>query len=106
DARRCLGGVVPLVLAEQHDLGAVILAAQKPGLLGFGERSPEVAAAVRPPLGLEPPTPIAIALEAHQRAVPPMPRAVLQPVWVTGARGHLRSHAEVAGRRLLAPARR
>ena len=35
-----------------------------------------------------------------------MPGAVLQPVRVTGARGHLRSHAEVAGRRLLATARR
>ena len=43
DALRRLRGVVPLVLAEQNDLGAVSLAAQKPRLLRFGERSPEVA---------------------------------------------------------------
>ena len=42
DALRRLRGVVPLMLAEQYDLGAMILAAQKPRLLSFTQRSPEV----------------------------------------------------------------
>ena len=57
DARRRLGGVVALVLAEQHDLGAVILAAQKPRLVVLGERPPEVGVAVLPALGFKPQRP-------------------------------------------------
>ena len=59
DALRRLRGVVPLVLAEQHNLGAVILAAEKPRLLRVAQRPPVVDAAVRPPLGLESPAPVA-----------------------------------------------
>ena len=66
DARRRLRGVVPLVLAEQDDLGAVILAAQKPGLLRLAQRPPVIGAAVCPPLRLESPAPVAVAFEAHQ----------------------------------------
>jgi hypothetical protein len=106
DALRRLRGVVPLVLAEQHDLGAVSPAAQQPGLLRFGERSPEVAAAVRPLLGLEAPAPVGVALEAHQRTVPFLPGAVLEPVRVPGAGGNLCAGAEVAATRLLAAAGR
>jgi hypothetical protein len=39
-AGRRLGGVVALVLAEQHDLGAVILAAQQPWLVLLVEGAP------------------------------------------------------------------
>jgi hypothetical protein len=65
DALRRLRGVVPLMLAEQYDLGAMILAAQKPRLLSFAQRSPEVRAAVCPALRLKPPAPVRVALEAH-----------------------------------------
>ena len=94
-----------LVLAEQYDLGAVILAAQQPRLLLLVECSPEVAAPVRPALGLEAPAAVGVALEAHQRAMALMPGAVLQPVRVAGAGGHLRADAEVAAGGLLAAAR-
>src|SRR5450755_2773779 len=106
DALRRLRSVVPLVLAEQHDLGAVSLAAQKPRLLRFAQRAPEVAAAVRPLLGLEPPAPVGVALEAHQRTVPVLPGAVLEPVRVPGAGGNLCADAEVAAAGLLAAAGR
>ena len=86
DARRRLGGVVPLVLAEQDDLGAVIPAAQKPRLLRVAQRPPVVDAAVCPPLGLESPPPVRVAFEAHQRAFALMPGAVLEPVRVARAR--------------------
>jgi hypothetical protein len=56
------------VLAEQHDLGSVILAAYKPRLVVFAERPPEVAAATGPALRREPPAAVRVALEAHQRA--------------------------------------
>ena len=105
-ARRRLGGVVPLVLAEQHDLGAVILAAEEPRLLRLAQRPPVVDVSVRPPLGLESPAPVGVALEAHQRTMPLLPRAVLQPVRVARAGGDLRSHAEVAAAGLLAAAGR
>ena len=106
DALRRLRGVVPLVLAEQHDLGAVILAAQKPRLLRLAQRPPEVGAAVLPPLRLESPAPVGVALEAHQRALALMPGAVLEPVRVARAGGHLCADAEVAGAGLLAAAGR
>ena len=65
-----LGGVVALVLAEQHHLGAVILAAQQPRLVLLVEWSPEVGVAVRPALGFESPAAVGVSLEAHQRALP------------------------------------
>ena len=92
-----LRGVVPLVLAEQHYLGAVILAAEKLWLLRVAQRPPIVDVSVRPPLGLESPAPVGVAFEAHQRAFALMPRAVLQPVRVARAGGDLCSDAEVAG---------
>ena len=46
-----------------------------------------------------------MALEAHQRAFAPVPRAVLEFVGIPRARGHLRTHAKVACQRLLATAR-
>ena len=65
DACRRLRGVVALVLAEQHDLGAVIVSAQKPRLVGLGERALEVGAAVLPSLRFKAPAAIWVALEAH-----------------------------------------
>ena len=57
DARRGrLGGVVAVVLAEQHDLGAVILAAQKPWLVPLGEWAPVVGVAVLPALRFKSPS--------------------------------------------------
>ena len=100
DAVRGLGGVVALVLAEQYDLGAVVLAAQQPWLVLLVEWSPEVGAAVRPALGLEAPAAVGVALEAHQRALALMPGAVFEPVRVAGAGGDLRADAEVAGWRI------
>ena len=105
DAVRGLGGVVALVLAEQHDLGAVVLSAQQPWLVLLVEWSPVVAAPVRPALGLEAPAAVGVALEAHQRALAVMPGAVFEPVRVAGAGGDLRADAEVAGGGLLAAAR-
>jgi hypothetical protein len=93
------------VPAEQHDLGAVVLSAQQPWLLLLVERAPEVAAPVRPALGLEPPAAVGVALEAHQRALAPVPRAILQPVRVARAGRDLRADAEVASCGLLAAAR-
>ena len=95
-----LGGVVALVLAEQHDLGAVVLAAQQPWLVLLVEWAPEVAVAVRPALGLESPAAVGVSLEAHQRALAPMPRAVLQSVRVARAGGDLRADTEVGGWRI------
>jgi hypothetical protein len=62
-ALRSTGGVVALVAAEQHDLGAVVLAAQQPRLVLLAERAPVVVVAVRPGLGFEAPAPVALALE-------------------------------------------
>ena len=104
DAVRGLGGVVALMPAEQHDLGAVVLSAQQPRLVLLVEWSPEVAAPVRPALGLEAPAAVGVALEAHQRALAVMPGAVLQPVRVARAGGDLRADAEVAAGGLLAAA--
>ncbi len=56
DALGRLCGVVALVLAEQHHLGAVRAAAQRPRLLALRERAPEVASPVGPLLRLEAPT--------------------------------------------------
>jgi hypothetical protein len=91
--------------AEQHDLGAVVLSAQKPWLLLLVESSPEVAAPVRPALGLEAPPAVGVTLEAHKRALAVMPGAVFEPVRVAGAGGDLRANTEVAARGLLAAAR-
>ena len=96
DAFQRLGGVVALVPAEEHDLGAVILAAEKPRLVLLVEWSPEVAAPVRPALGLESPEAVGVAFEANQRALAVMPGAVFEPVRVAGAGGDLRADAEVA----------
>ena len=104
DAGRRLGGVVALVLAEQHHLGAVILAAQQPGLVVLGEWSPEVGVAVLPALGFESPAAVGVSLEAHQRAVALVPGAVFESVRVAGARGDLRADPEVGGVGLLAAA--
>ena len=82
DAGRRLGGVVALVLAEQHDLGAVILAAQQPWLVLLVEWSPEVGVAVLPALGFESPAAVGVSLEAHQRALPLVPGAVFESVRV------------------------
>ena len=104
DARRRLGGVVALMLAEQHHLGAMILAAQKPRLVRLGEWSPVVGVAVRPALGFESPAAVWVSLEAHQRALPLVPGAVFESVRVPGARGDLRADPEVGGVGLLAAA--
>src|SRR5947207_11042533 len=95
DAVRRLGGVVALVLAEQHDLGAVILPTQQPRLLLLSEWAPEVGAAVRPALRFESPAAVGVSLEAHQRALS-LPGAVFESVGVAGAGGDLRADAEVA----------
>jgi len=105
DAGRRLGGVVALVLAEQHDLGAVILAAQRPRLVLRVEGSPEVGVAVWPALGFESPAAVGVSLEAHQRALSVVPGAVFESVGVAGAGGDLRADAEVADGGLLAAAR-
>ena len=105
DTVRGLGGVVALVPAEQHDLGAVVLSAQQPRLVLLAERAPEVAAPVRPALGLEPPAAVGVALEAHQRALALVPGAVFESVRVARAGGDLRADAEVTGGGLLAAAR-
>ena len=99
-----LGGVVALVLAEQHDLGAVVLAAQQPRLVLLVEWAPEVAVPVGPALRLEAPAAVGVALEAHQRALAVMPGAVFESVRVARAGGDLRADAEVAGGGLLAAA--
>ena len=104
DAGRRLGGVVALVLAEQHHLGAVILAAQQPWLVLLVEWSPEVGVAVLPALGFESPTAVGVSLEAHQRALPLVPGAVFESVRVRGARSDLRADPEVGGVGLLAAA--
>ena len=105
DTVRGLGGVVALLLSEEHDLGAVVLSAQQPGLVLLVERSPEVAVPVGPALGLEPPAAVGVPLEANERALTQMPRSVLQPVRVARAGGDLRADAEVTGGGLLAAAR-
>ena len=105
DARRRLGGVVALMLAEQHHLGAVILAAQQPWLVLLAEWSPEVGVAVLPALRFESPAAVGVSLEAHQRAMAPVPGAVFESVRVAGAGGDLRADAEVAAGGLLAAAR-
>ncbi len=104
DARRRLGGVVALMLAEQHDLGAVIPAAQNPWLVLLVERSPVVTAAVLPALRFKPPTAVGVSLEAHQRALPLVLGAVFESLRITGARVDLRADAEVAAGGLLAAA--
>ena len=106
DALGSLCGVVALVLAEKHDLGAVILTPEKPGLVGFGERTPEVRAAVLPPLRFKTPAPIRVAPEAHQRALTLVPGAIFEAVGVARPRCHLGSDTEVAAVRLLAAAGR
>jgi hypothetical protein len=104
DALGGLGRVVPLVLAEQHDLGSVSLSAQSPGLVGFAEWPPEVFVAVVPALRFEPPPAVKVAFEAHQCALALVPGAVLESVGVSRARRDLRSDAEVAVAGLLAAA--
>ena len=104
DAGRRLGGVVALMLAEQHHLGAVILAAQQPWLVLLVEWSPVVGVAVWPALGFESPAAVGVSLEAHQRALSLVPGAVFESVRVAGAGGDLRADAEVAGGGLLAAA--
>jgi len=84
------------MLAEQYDLGAVILAAEKPRLLRLTQRPPIIDAAVRPPLRLKPPAPVGVALETHQRTFAAVPRPVLEPMRIPRARGHLRSDAKVS----------
>lgn len=76
DAGRRLGGVVAFVLAEQHHLGAVMVATQNPWLVLLAEWSPVVGAAVLPALRFKSPAAVAVSFEAHQRPLPPMPRAV------------------------------
>jgi hypothetical protein len=49
-----LDGVVALVPAEKHDVGAVVQSAQPPRLLLLAERAPELAGPVRTALRLEP----------------------------------------------------
>ena len=78
---------------------------QQPRLLVLVERAPEVASPVSPALGLQSPAAVGVALEAHQRAVAPVPGAVLEPVRVARAGGDLRADAEVAAGGLLAAAR-
>ncbi len=51
-----LGGVVALVVAEQHDLGAVVLAAQQPRLVLLAERTPVVAGGRRAMVGVRGPS--------------------------------------------------
>ena len=104
DARRRLGGVVALVLTEQHDLGAVILAAQKPRLVLLVDGAPVVGVAVLPALGFKPPAAVWVALEAHQRPLSLVPGAVFESVRVAGAGGDLCADAEVAAGGLLAAA--
>ena len=105
DAFRGSGGVVALVLAEEHDLGAVVLAAEQPGFVLLVERAPEVPAPVRPALGLEAPATVGMALETRQGALPVMPGAVFQSVRVARAGGDLRADTEVTGGGLLPAAR-
>ena len=105
DAVRRLRCVVPLVLAEQHDLGAVCPSAQQPWLVRLAEWSPEVGMTVLPALWLEPPAAIGVALETHHRALALAPRAVFESVRVARARGDLCSDTEVTGGGLLAAAR-
>jgi hypothetical protein len=101
DASRCLRGVEAPVPAEQHHLGAVILAAQQPWLVLLGKGAPEVGPTVLRALRFKSPTAVRVAPEAHQRALPPVPGAVFESVRVAGARGD----AEVAAGGLLAAAR-
>ena len=105
DAVRGLGGVVALMPAQQHDLGAVILAAHQPRLVLLAECSPEVAVPVWPALGLEAPATVGMALETRQGALPVMPGAVFQSVRVARAGGDLRADTEVTGGGLLPAAR-
>ena len=65
DARWRLGGVMALVLAEQHDLGAVIVVAQKPWLVPFVEWALVVGVAVFPALGFKSPAAVGVSFEAH-----------------------------------------
>ena len=74
-------------------------------LVLLAEWSPEVGVPVGPALWLEPPAAVGVALEANQRALAPMPGAVLEPVRVARAGGDLRADTEVTGGGLLAAAR-
>ncbi len=103
-ALRRLGGVVALVVAEQHDLGAVVLAAQQPRLVVLVQRPPVVGVAVGPGLGFEAPAAVGVALEPHEGAVAVVPGAVFESVGVARAGGDLGADAEVGGVGLLAAA--
>ena len=92
-----LGGVVALVVAEEHDLGPVILAAQQPGLVLLAERTPEVGAAIRPALGFEAPAAVEMAFEPYEGAVVLVPGAVFESVGVARSSGDLGADAEVCG---------
>jgi hypothetical protein len=104
DAVGRLGGVVAGRVAEQDDLGAVVLAAQKPGLVVLSQGAPVVGAAVAPALRLKAPAAVGVAPEAHLRASALVPGAVLEAVGVAWDGGDLGADAEVASACLLAAA--
>ena len=76
------GGVVALVVAEEHDLGPVVLAAQQPGLVVLAEGAPVVGVAVGPGLGFEAPAAVGVAFEPYEGAVAVVPGAVFESVGV------------------------
>jgi len=98
------GGVVALVVAEEHDLGPVVLAAQQPGLVLLAEWTPEVGAAIRPALGFEAPAAVGMAFEPYEGAVASVPGAVFESVGVARSGSDLGADAEVGGVGLLAAA--
>jgi hypothetical protein len=97
DGVRRLCCVVPLMLAERHDLGAPCPSAQCRWLVRLAERAPVVGVAVPPALGLKALAVIGVALETDQRASALAPRAVFEPLGVARARRYLCSDAEVTG---------
>jgi len=76
------GGVVALVVAEEHDLGPVVLAAQQPGLVLLAEGAPVVVVAAGPGLGFEAPAAVGMAFEPYEGAVAVVPGAVFESVGV------------------------
>jgi hypothetical protein len=92
------------VVAEQHDLGPVVLAAQQPRLVLLAEWTPEVGAAIGPALGFEAPAAVGMAFEPYEGAVALVPGAVFESVGVARSSGYLGADAEVGGMGLLAAA--
>ena len=76
------GGVVALVVAEEHDLGPVVLAAQQPRLVLLAEWTPIVVVAVGPGLGFEAPAAVGMAFEPYEGALALVPGAVFESVGV------------------------